>query len=903
MPDRQTKVTLTAVVSGYLAGMDQAARKTREVGTASEKLAAQRQGFDTLGRSALALGAAAAAGVGVAVARFAEFDKAMSSVQAATHESAGNMGLLREAALEAGESTVYTASEAAGAIESLAKAGISTSHVLGGALAGSLDLAAAGELAVGDAAEVAATAMTQFNLSGAEVPHIADLLAAGAGKAQGSVQDMAAALNQSGLVASQMGLSLEETTGTLAAFASAGLLGSDAGTSFRTMLLRLANPTEESKNLMAALGIAAYDATGQFVGMESIAGQLTEAFKGKTQAERDSALATLFGSDAIRAASVLYSQGAEGIADWTGKVDDSGYAAETAALRLDNLSGDIEKLGGAFDTALIQSGSAANDVLRFLVQTATEGVDAFNDLDPTAQGAALGVGALVAASSLTAGSIFLAIPKVAEFNSALEVMGPRAQKAGRAAVALSKGVGLLAGLAAAAQILDNLGSAGDKAAAGLEATTSAILANDLSRVFEGLGPDVNNAMEALKLLTGDDMNSQMERFGSSINILGLSDQVRDARDAFEVTGEALAGLVNSGDADRAAELFEEMAAGADLQGVSTEQLLDLMPAYGEALAGVSNEQQLAAETGEETTSAVEALGGAAASSSEEMEALADAIRGFGSVTLDARAAERDLEAAVDDATAAFAENGATLDISSEAGRANQAALDEIASSAAKAAGATWEHTGSEDALNASLATSRERLIAAAVQFGMSEDAASDYADQVLATPKQVMTAVKVTGITSAERDLAWIARQRTAYVRIQATNSMSVANAIRNNAGAMTMNADGGLYSYADGGFAPGIIAGGRPMYKFAEPETRWEAFISGKQGQETRNRQVWAEAGRRLGVGVGTTGSGPAQAADGRVSGQLFLDSGTFLGAVDGVLRQQGAVSRHRDSEMGLGL
>ena len=107
---------------------------------------------------------------------------------------------------------------------------------------------------------------------------------------------------------------------------------------------------------MEELGIQAYDAQGNFVGMASVAEQLKVAFEGKTQAERDSALATIFGSDAIRAASVLYEQGGEGVREWTAKVNDAGYAAETAATQLDNLTGDLEALRGSLETALIGSG-------------------------------------------------------------------------------------------------------------------------------------------------------------------------------------------------------------------------------------------------------------------------------------------------------------------------------------------------------------------------------------------------------------------------------------------------------------------------------------------------------------------------------------------------------------------
>jgi TP901 family phage tail tape measure protein len=150
---------------------------------------------------------------------------------------------LRQAALAAGKDTQYSATQAAQGVTQLSKAGVSTANILGGGLKGALSLAAAGQMDVGAAAETAASAMTQFKLRGDQLPHVADLLAAGAGKAQGSVQDLSMALNQSGLIASQTGLSIEDTTGTLAAFASAGLLGSDAGTSFKTMLQALQNPS------------------------------------------------------------------------------------------------------------------------------------------------------------------------------------------------------------------------------------------------------------------------------------------------------------------------------------------------------------------------------------------------------------------------------------------------------------------------------------------------------------------------------------------------------------------------------------------------------------------------------------------------------------------------------------
>lgn len=387
MADRSVVYRLIADASRFKSGMAEAAaaakKTTEETERSTKSQTKAAKGMDMLGISA---GTAAAAIGGKVIMSAANFEQAMSSIQAATRESASNMALLEEAALSAGAETAFSATEAAAAIENLAKAGVSTKDILGGGLSGSLDLAAAGQMEVAEAAEIASIAMTQFNLQGSEVPRVADALAAGAGKAMGDVTDLGMALKQSGLVAGQMGLTLEETTGTLAAFASAGLLGSDAGTSLKTMLLRLANPSNEAAKAMERFGINAYDANGNMVDTATLAGQLEEAFKGESQATRDAAMATIFGSDAIRAANVLYSEGQAGISGWTAEVSESGYAAETAAIQMDNLKGKWEEFTGALETAQIGQGDGALGPLGVVLVSATELLNIFNDLTDATDG-------------------------------------------------------------------------------------------------------------------------------------------------------------------------------------------------------------------------------------------------------------------------------------------------------------------------------------------------------------------------------------------------------------------------------------------------------------------------------------------------------------------------------------
>jgi TP901 family phage tail tape measure protein len=401
MAGRTVTATLALNAQNYIAGMNRAAAATRDFATkANAAVGKNKVSIERLGKASGLIGAGLAVGVVAAVKSAADFDSAMSSVAATGADAKNNLVALRQAAIQAGADTKFSATEAAGGLESLAKAGVSSKDALGGGLKGALDLAAAGNLNVSDSAEVAATAMTQFGLAGSQVPHIADLLAAGAGKAQGEVSDMAQALNQSGLVAAQFGLSIEDTTGTLAAFANAGLVGSDAGTSFKTMLQRLANPSAQASDAMKKLGINAYDAQGNFVGITSLADQLKNKLGPLTQAQRNAALATIFGSDAIRSASILYEQGASGIQTWIDNVNQTGYASDVAATKMDNLKGDLEQLRGSFETALIGLGEGANGPLRSLVQSITDAVNSFNTLGDGTKSAVLAVGGIGAGALL-----------------------------------------------------------------------------------------------------------------------------------------------------------------------------------------------------------------------------------------------------------------------------------------------------------------------------------------------------------------------------------------------------------------------------------------------------------------------------------------------------------------------
>ena len=227
-------IRLMADTASYEAAMTRAGSTAKTVASGMENTG-RKSALITSGLTAAGL-AAAAFGV-ASIKMAADFDQQMSTVQANTGATGAELDQLRQAAIEAGASTVYSASESADAINDLGKAGMSVTDILTGGLTGALNLAASDGMAVGDAAEYMANALSMFHLKGSQASQVADTLAAGAGKAVGNVSDFGEALNNCGAQANSFGVNIQETTGVLALFAQNGTIGAEAGTQLNSMLM------------------------------------------------------------------------------------------------------------------------------------------------------------------------------------------------------------------------------------------------------------------------------------------------------------------------------------------------------------------------------------------------------------------------------------------------------------------------------------------------------------------------------------------------------------------------------------------------------------------------------------------------------------------------------------------
>lgn len=431
--------------SGAKAGFQVAEAAAQSFYSAMQNRLSEVENFGENLMKASAVGAAGFAVAGHAAANFEERLSAVKAVSGATEEQ---MDAISEAALQIGANTAFSATEAASAFEELVKAGISVDDALNGAAQATADLAAAGEVALPRAAEIAATAMNNFNMSGEDMPRVADMIAGAANASAISVEEYAQSLQQVGAVANLTGLSFEDTSVAIAEMGNAGIKGSDAGTSLKTMLMNLIPVTDRQVEEFERLGLMAFDSgramnalakngipsvgdsfeqtrqavsdyleetegipndtkemgkavdewlmkngamnnaffdtEGNLKSLAEVQQILQDSTKDMTKEQQLASLELLFGADAIRGAAVMAGNGAKGFDELAASMGKV-TAQDVSATRLDNLKGDLEELSGAWETMMIKIGQVVTPIARSVVQAFTAVINVFNNLDERAQ--------------------------------------------------------------------------------------------------------------------------------------------------------------------------------------------------------------------------------------------------------------------------------------------------------------------------------------------------------------------------------------------------------------------------------------------------------------------------------------------------------------------------------------
>ncbi|WP_311355021.1 phage tail tape measure protein [Corynebacterium pyruviciproducens] len=315
-----------------------------------------------------------------------EFDSQMNTMRAVSQATGEQIQAVAERARQLGNDTSLTATsaaDAAAAMTELAKGGFSVDEAMSAAK-GTLQLASAAQTDAATAATIQSQALQAFSLSADDASRVSDILAGAANASSAEIGDVAQALQQSGTVASQFGVSIEDTSTAIAMFANAGITGSDAGTLLKTSLLALTDQGKPAQQAIKELGLTVYDAQGKFVGLPALMGQLQKASESMTPEMYQAATTTLFGSDAARMAGVAAQQGAAGFDELKQAVTRQGQAAEVAAAQTEGMPGALERLQNTIDDVALGAYDAMKGTLVAGVNAATTAVGALGDASEVA---------------------------------------------------------------------------------------------------------------------------------------------------------------------------------------------------------------------------------------------------------------------------------------------------------------------------------------------------------------------------------------------------------------------------------------------------------------------------------------------------------------------------------------
>ncbi|MFI8569856.1 phage tail tape measure protein [Rhodococcus sp. NPDC078407] len=280
----------------------------------------------------------------------------LNTMQSVSGATADQMAAVSARAKELGNDISLSntsASDAAAAMGELAKGGLNVDQAMSAAK-GTLQLAAAAGIDAASAATIQSQALQSFGLSADYAATAADVLANAANASSAEITDISAGLAQSGAVANQFGLTIEDTAATLGILSNAGIAGSDAGTLLKSALLAITDQGKPAQAAIEELGLSLYDTNGQFVGMSSLFGQLDAAAASMTPELYQAATATLFGSDAMRLAGVAAEQGQAGYDKMHTAIERQGAAAEVAAAKSKGLPGAMASIQNSAETLALE---------------------------------------------------------------------------------------------------------------------------------------------------------------------------------------------------------------------------------------------------------------------------------------------------------------------------------------------------------------------------------------------------------------------------------------------------------------------------------------------------------------------------------------------------------------------
>lgn len=348
---------------------EELARVNAAIGKNNEAISKTKTQLAGVVGTAVALGAAIYAGP---VKKSSEFQAQMSTVQAISNATADEMKQLNALAKEMGATTQFTAVEAGQALEYMAMAGWKTNQMIGG-LPGIMNLAAASGEDLASVSDIVTDALTAFGMTADQSGRFADVLAQASSNANTNVAMMGATFQKVAPVAGALGYSVEDMSLGIGLMANASIKAEVAGTSLKTALANMAKPTAQMQKYMTKYGISLTNADGSMKSFREVVDNLRSSLGGLSESEQVAAATAIFGKESFAGMLAIVNASEEDFNKLSDSINNSAGAAERmAAIKLDNLEGDITLLKSATDGLQIALGDALLPTFREGTQRITE---------------------------------------------------------------------------------------------------------------------------------------------------------------------------------------------------------------------------------------------------------------------------------------------------------------------------------------------------------------------------------------------------------------------------------------------------------------------------------------------------------------------------------------------------
>ena len=337
-------------------------------------------------QSVTGMGAQMIAGAGIGygiydtVKTYKDFQQQMSAVAAISGASGAELDALTAKAKEMGAVTSFSATESAKAFEYMGMAGWKSEDMISG-IAGIMNLAAASGEELGRVSDIVTDALTAFGLKASDSAHFADVLAQAATNSNTNVGMMGYTFKYVAPIAGTLGYSIEDVGVAIGLMANQGIKGEQAGTTLRKIFSSIASPADQAVQILDEWGISATDANGNVKPLLGTMKELRAQFKTLSKTEQLDRAYSLVGEEAKSGFLAMMNASD---ADFDKLVESlnnaEGAAQKMADIRLDNLAGDMEQLGGAWETfqLSIMEGKGA-DGLRSFIQGVSKDIDRLNE--------------------------------------------------------------------------------------------------------------------------------------------------------------------------------------------------------------------------------------------------------------------------------------------------------------------------------------------------------------------------------------------------------------------------------------------------------------------------------------------------------------------------------------------